>query len=123
MTLSELRNLVLFQTNNDADDLGEFQPAIEAYINEGYDKLVWEFARQHLDDGDYMSLSSGSDEPEIPEWAHRAIADYATYMVYRNGNLSKQNRAVPFYQMFEQVRMKLQWQGANKNAHFYNLYN
>lgn len=36
MNLLEIKNMVMFQTNNDADDLGDFLPYLEDYINEGY---------------------------------------------------------------------------------------
>ena len=130
MTLNDLQKQALFQTNNDFDDLDEFSPAITLYINEGYDRLTMAYAKLHLDqeaeDGStpYSTLSAASDEVELPEWMHRAIADYATYMLYRNGNALKQNRGLPFYQMFEQIRMKAEWEGSGngKNVHFYNLY-
>lgn len=129
MTLNDLEKLALFQTNNDFDDLSEFSPAITQYINEGYDRLTMAYDRLHLgeqkEDGTtpYTKLSNGTDAVTLPDWMHRAIADYATYMLYRNGNALKQNRGIPFYQMFEQVRQKAEWDGKNKNAaHFYNLY-
>ena len=107
MTLNDIRNHVLFQTQNDADDLGEFQPALEQYINEGYDKLVYIVTGGgHLDDKDkageveYATLVGGTEEPALPAWTHRAIADYATYMIYRNGNAIKQNRGMAYYQSF-----------------------
>jgi hypothetical protein len=128
MTLNDLQQHALFQTNNDFDDLNEFDPALTRYINEGYDKLCMAYAGRHLDeeaaDGGttYYTLSLSSDEVDLPEWMHRAIGDYATYMLYRNGNALKQNRGIPFYQMFEEVRKKAEWEGKAKNVHFYNLY-
>ena len=42
MTLAEIKNLIMFQTNNDKDDLGDYLPYLMDYINEGYDRLVQE---------------------------------------------------------------------------------
>ena len=33
MTLKDLREHALFQSNNDAEDLSEFNPALDKYIN------------------------------------------------------------------------------------------
>lgn len=114
MTFGYIRNQVLFQTQNDADDLADYQPAIDDYINEGYDKLVYAFAGVHLDetsdsetDIPYPTLIDIRDEPRTPKWTHRAIADYATYLMYRNGNALKQNRGVPYYNSFMEVLNKL----------------
>lgn len=108
MTLNEIRERVLFQTNNDSDDLGDFQPHIEGYINEGYDLLTMAYDRIHVNaekNGDvkYPSLVNASDTPTLPEWMHPALADFATYMIYRNGNALKQNRGMAFWQMFQLV--------------------
>ena len=40
MTLKQIQDQVMFQTNNDADDLPDFLPHLHDYINEGYDLLV-----------------------------------------------------------------------------------
>ena len=131
MTLKEIRALAMFQSNNDEEDLPEFQPALDQYINEGYDRLVEAYTDEHTDpDGDvYIPLTGATDEPEIPSWSHRAIADYATYMIYRNGNVTKQNRSVPYYQSFSDMLLKLREAGVkdrNKDngglVHFKNLY-
>ena len=36
MTVGEIKNAVMFQTNNDTDDVGDFLPYLMDYINEGY---------------------------------------------------------------------------------------
>lgn len=101
MTLTEIRNRVLFQTNNDADDLGDFQPYIEGYINEGYDLLTMAYDKKHVGTDEYPTLALASDTPALPDWMHPALADYASYMIYRNGNALKQNRGMAFWQMFQ----------------------
>ena len=127
MTLKQLREHVMFQTNNDTDDLDEFQPAVDNYINEGYDRLVEVYADTHIGTTEFPVLSTITDVPKIPSWAHRAIGDYATYLVYRNGNQYKQNRGERYLQMFMDVLNKLRLysvdeNGVKKQRHFYNLY-
>lgn len=114
MTLRELRLSAMFQSNNDEEDLGEFMPSLDDYINEGYDKLVEAYADKHLDpdEDEYNPLVNERDEPELPSWCHRAIADYATYMIYRNGNVTKQNRAMAYLQLFNEMLMKVREAGA-----------
>lgn len=127
MTLQELLEHVLFQTNNDVDDLEEYQPSIERYINEGYDRLIEAYDSMHLDemksDGTipYQMLSNADDEPKLPSWMHRAIGDYATYMMYRNGNAVKQNRGVAYYQAFAEILSKART-SRTKKFRFTNLY-
>jgi len=108
MNLAELKSMVMFQTNNDADDLGDFLPYLADYLNEGYDRLVLAFAGVHLDDdGEYVKLRNDRSSPNLPEWTHRAIADWATWMLYRNGNTQKQNRGYQFRNAYEEVATKL----------------
>ena len=130
MTLKDLREHALFQSNNDAEDLSEFNPALDKYINEGYDKLTMAYAKLHLDqtkeDGTtpYTTLANTTDAVQLPTWCHRAIGDFATYMIYRNGNALKQNRGIPYYEMFMRAKMMLEREGMKNRggAHFYNLY-
>ena len=128
MTLEELRAHVMFQTNNDVDDLDEFQPAVDNYINEGYNRLVEAYAKTNLDVIDtsgtdpFPSLTSAADEPLIPSWAHRAIADFASYMMYRNGNQYKQARGREYLDAFNSILFRLRFPVNGKGNHFYNLY-
>ena len=45
----------------------------------------------------FYPLEDGQDEPQIPEYAHAALADYICYRHLSSGNLAKQSRA-QFYQ-------------------------
>ena len=107
MTLSEIQAQVMFQTNNDADDLGDYTPHINDYINEGYDKIVVLWDHKHVPCDDYPALVYGTDVPEIPEWLHRGLVDYATWLIYRNGNPQKQNRGMAYRQAFEELLGKI----------------
>lgn len=99
MTFDELRERVIFQVNADSDDLGDYEPALDGYINTGYDKIVDAFLEEHIDmGGKYASMEAPWDTPNMPSWTHKAMADYATYLVYRNGNPQKQQRGMRFLQ-------------------------
>jgi hypothetical protein len=107
MTLSEMQEHIMFQTNNDSDDLGDFVPHINDYINEGYDRVVVIWDNQHIPSTDYPRLEEDDDVPNVPEWIHRYIADWATWLIYRNGNPQKQNRGMAYRSAFEQMLAKL----------------
>jgi len=107
MTLSEIQEQVMFQSNNDADDLGDFTPHIDDYINEGYDRIVVVWDSQHVPSTAYPRLENGTDEPNIPEWIHRFIADWATWLIYRNGNPQKQQRGLAYRDAFLNMLSRL----------------
>ena len=110
MTLAEIKDQIMFQTNNDAEDIDDYLPHVVDYINDGYDRLVGVWNQGHVA-VDYEPLESDTDEPETPEWTHRAIADWATWLVYRNGNPQKQQRGYAFRSAFEEVLAKIADEG------------
>ena len=63
MTLGEIKYHVMFQTNNDVDDIGDYEPHIKDYINEAYDRLVRVWAKVHtkFNAEDYPSLADVQD--------------------------------------------------------------
>lgn len=111
MTLSEIQEQVMFQSNNDADDLGDFAPHVDDYINEGYDRIVVVWDNQHVPSEEYPRLVDNGDEPNLPAWIHRYIADWATWLIYRNGNPQKQNRGQAYRFSFEQMLAQLSGMG------------
>ena len=111
MTLGEIKDQVMFQTNNDSEDVGDYLPHLIDYINEGYDALLNAWCRSHIGTGEYDRLEIDPDEPQLPEWTHRALADYATWLVYRNGNPQKQNRGAAFYSAFREVLNRINSEG------------
>ena len=111
MTLSEIQEQIMFQTNNDSDDIGDYTPHIDDYINEGYDRIVVIWDNQHVPSTDYPKLIEDTDEPNLPEWIHRYIADWATWLIYRNGNPQKQNRGAAYRYSFEEMLSKLSGMG------------
>ena len=114
MTLSEIQEQVMFQTNNDADDLGDYTPHINDYINEGYDRIIVAWDNNHVPSTEYPKLSDDTDTPLIPEWIHRYIADWATWLIYRNGNPQKQNRGMAYRYAFEELLSKLNGMGGKE---------
>jgi len=125
MTLGEIKEQVMFQTNNDVEDLADYEPHLTDYINEGYDILVMNYTDQHVsnDSAEYPALSELTDVPNLPEYTHRGLVDYATYLVYRNGNSVKQNRGMAFYSAFMDITAKLKYErvGAGEKQ-FRNLF-
>lgn len=109
MMFGEMKNLVMNQTNNDIDDLGDFMPYMASYLNEGYDRLVSAWDGGHAGSEKYPWLVRDTDVPKVPEWTHAVIVDWATWLMYRNGNPSKQSRGYAFRDAAE--RMLLQIRG------------
>lgn len=67
-------------------------------------------------------LSRETDEPELPEYAHAALADYICYRHLSSGSLTKQSRAEFFRQSFYQQMRALTPQGASSVTRMKNLY-
>ena len=111
MTLAEIKDQIMFQTNNDAEDIDDYLPHVVDYINDGYDRLLAAWARYHVPVSDYPKLTADTDVPKLPEWTHRAIVDWATWLIYRNGNPQKQNRGIAYYQAFNDVLAKIAGEG------------
>lgn len=116
MNLAALKSFVMFQTSNDPEDVGDFMPYLLQYINNGYDQVVNAYDAQHVPSEDYPALRLDSDEPLLPEWMHTMIADWATYMVYQNGNPQKQSRGYQFRTQAEGVLAKVRAEGGIDGA-------
>ena len=103
MTLAQIQAQIMFQTNNDADDLGDYTPHIDDYINEAYDRIIIVWDHKHVPCTDYPALTTGTDVPNLPEWLHRYLVDWATWLIYRNGNPQKQSRGMAYRAAFEDM--------------------
>jgi hypothetical protein len=112
VTYAEIKDLVMFQTNNDSEDLGDFMPYINGYVNEGYDRLVLAYAGEHTG-GDYPPLYNDTDVPLTPAWTHKALSDWATWCIYKNGNPQKQQRGLLFRQSAELVESQIRSAGGS----------
>ena len=125
MTVGEIKALVMFQTNNDAEDVDDYLPYLGSYVSEGYDRLVYAWAGVHPTENDesYPTLTHDNQEPNLPEWLHKSIADWATWLVYRNGNPDKQNRGYTFRTSFEETLRQIAAQGGEAGSvkHFTNI--
>lgn len=126
MKLGDIEALVMFQTNNDIDDLGDFKPYVVSYINDAYYRMVEAYHKEKIDTADYPRLYSFKDEPKIPEYLHQALADWATWMVYRNGNTQKQSRGAQYKYSFDEALRKVLSDGGKAGegkqvTTFYNL--
>jgi hypothetical protein len=110
MTLLEIKNQVMFQTNNDEDDIDDYIPFIGEYVNDGYDRLVKAYDRQHVvsTNSDYPPLTEDEDIPLTPDWTHRYLCDWATWLIYRNGNPQKQQRGMAFRESFMDCLRRIQ---------------
>ena len=111
MTLAEIKAQIMFQTNNDEEDIGDYLPHVVDYINDGYDKLVKAWTKSPAPQADYPWLSEDTDTPQLPEWLHRYICDWATWLVYRNGNPQKQNRGRAYYESFMLILNQIEGEG------------
>ena len=111
MTLAEIKAQIMFQTNNDAEDIEDYLPHVNDYINDGYDRLMNAWNKNHIPTGDYDKLEIDTDEPQLPEWTHRAICDWATWLVYRNGNPQKQQRGMAYRSAFEEILTQIRSEG------------
>lgn len=111
MTLTEMKDQVMFQTNNDPEDIEDFLPHAEDYLNEAYDRIVIVWDHQHVPSTEYPRLEEKDDTPNLPEWMHRYLCDWATWLIYRNGNPQKQQRGLQFQSHFLNLLSKLADEG------------
>lgn len=109
MDLSALRQQVMFQIGGDAEDVQDFLPYLTDYLNEGYDRLVMAAYGYHVGEKENGAepLRHDRSVPALPAWTHRAIADWATWLICRNGNTQRQNRGYAFRRAFEDVEGRL----------------
>ncbi|MBQ8620313.1 MAG: hypothetical protein IJ418_22775 [Clostridia bacterium] len=68
------------------------------------------------------ALMQATDEPQLPQYAHAALADYICYRHLSSGNLSKQSRAEFFRQSFYQQMRALNYEGEGSVTRMKNLY-
>ena len=123
MELREIRAQVLFQAGSDQEELGEYLPHLRDYINDGYDRLMLAFRGVHVGmDQEYPPLEHDRSLPDLPAWAHSALADWATWMLYRSGSAQKQARGYAFRASFEAVEARLRAE-RDRGRYFVNIPN
>ena len=108
MTLEEIKKQALFQTGADQEDQADWEPSLTAFINEGYDRLLYAFCRMHVhDDSMFQPLNHSRAMPELPQWSHAAIADYASWRLCMSGPAARQARGAAFRASFEEAQGRL----------------
>lgn len=70
----------------------------------------------------FPPLEDGEDVPQIPEFAHAALADYICYRHLSSGNLAKQSRAQFYQNSFYQEMNRIRPQGMGSVTRYRNLY-
>ena len=104
MTVKEIKAFVMHQhLDMDMSDVDAYIPFLLTYINEGYDKLVKAWANRRVGETDCPILETDNDSPKIPERYHKALCDWATWCLYRNGNQQKQGRGQAYRYAFEEA--------------------
>ncbi len=115
MNLASIREQALHQAGYTADDLPDLLPHLNHYINEGYDRMVAAFFHAHVENaGEYPPLAHDKTQPLIPDWAHRSLSDYASWMLCRNGSASRQNSGYLFRRAFDEALARARNQGATQ---------
>jgi hypothetical protein len=113
------------QFGADAEDLREFLPELEGYLNSAYNLMSWYADKKRVGnrENERPRLAEDSDIPDVPEWTHEYMCDYATYLIYRNGNQARQQRGIPFLQRWnEGVTLAAQNTADGIPDKFRNLY-
>lgn len=117
MNLKELKTTVMHQIGGDEGDLADYQPYLTDYLNDGYDRLMYACQGQHITD-DHSSCSPLTNDrsvPDLPQWAHGAIADWAAWLLLRNGGADSQSRGLAFRRSFEQTEKRLRSEKCTQN--------
>ena len=105
MRFEELKRLSAFQAMGDEEEAEQLSPHLERYINEGYERLASLTGLQP------EALRLAEDEPILPEWMHAAIADFATWLLLRNGNPQRQARGMQYRAAYEETIARLMREG------------
>ena len=122
MTVSEIKNRVMYQTGNDGEDITDHLPWVLEYVNQGYDRMLAAYAKTHVGDEEHPLLAADEDIPKLPDWVHYALADFATWCIYRNGNTQRQQRGMRYLSSFEEALVDLRSDPAGTAAlNFYNI--
>ena len=115
MTKAEIREKALYWIGAEAGDGAEFAPHLDDAIEEGY-------GRMRIAAGeDWPEPMGDADSPDLPAWAHSALADFAAYMALRDGGADRRQRAAAHYTRYYQAESRLQMR-EGKRIRFRNLY-
>ena len=106
MTLIEIENAALFACGEDGEALSDHQPYLRDAVNRGYDLLLSAAGRGHLHE-EVMPLHAEKSTPELPQWAHAALVDYAAAALLRLGSPEKVQRASLLMSSFRESENRL----------------
>jgi len=108
MTVKEIKDMIMHQfMQMEPEDVQAYLPYMITYVNEGYDKLVFAWAKTHTGTEYFPLLTNDSQIPQIPERYHKALMDWATWCMYRNGNQQKQQRGYEYRRAFEEALLEI----------------
>lgn len=96
----------MFQAMGDAEETEALSPYVDQYLNEGYERLAAMYGA-----GTPAPLTRKADQPTLPEWMHPAIADFAAWMLLRNGNPQRQARGMQFRAAYEEAAARIRREG------------
>lgn len=118
MRLDELKRRAVYQAVGDEEELEDLAPYVDQYINEGYERLV------AIAGIEALPLLLEGDEPALPVWMQPAIADYATWLLLRNGNPQRQSRGIQFRAAYEETVARFLREGGltGRQANFTGFY-
>lgn len=123
MTVDEIKEAALFQSQNDIEDIDDFRPVLAEYLDEAYDRLVYAYAGAHpANDTDWPKIKAPGDVPLTPDWTHLSLVDWVTWRILSIGSPAKQQQGMVFRQQFERDLLKAQEEGQGGRAnHFINI--
>ena len=113
----------MHQTGSDETDLHDALPQLHRYLNDAYDQLLaaWEPGAHISGMGGpspsgtaVLPLVDDEDKPALPDWTHQGMVDYATSMLFRNGNAHRQLRGMPYLSAFQDVRARIFSEGGKR---------
>ena len=102
MTVGKIKEIALYQTANDIEDIDDFETVLQPYFDEGYDMAVHAYAGVHpgMDD-EFPVLTRDDEVPAVPEWLHVKLADWMSWRILADGAPARQQRGMVFRQSFE----------------------
>ncbi len=118
MNLAAIREQALFQAGYTEDDLPEQLSHLNRYINEAYDLMALALYGCHVEEaGQYPPLSHDKSQPAVPEWAVRSLADYASWMLCRNGSAQRQSSGYLFRRAFDEALSRARQKDGKRFTH------
>lgn len=123
MTVGEIKEAALYQSQNDIEDIEDFRPVLSEYLDEAYDRLVYAYAEAHPADGtDWPKLRADGEVPRTPDWTHMFLVDWVTWRILSIGSPAKQQQGMVFRQAFERGLLSAKEEGqGGKPQHFINI--